>query len=184
MQKVFIARIFLFVILIVGVLYLLLYKGQPAAIVDKVNISAAVSESIETRHPPEGWREYKDITYHFSLLYPQELGVSERLEGGNAATITFQNVEKGMGFQIFIVPYSEQQISQERFKRDVPSGVQTDLENVTIDSAAGATFYSRDVLLGGTREIWFIRKEFLYEVTTLREQDAWLSGIIKTWLFL
>lgn len=184
MRRVFFTRVFLFAILIIGVLYILLYKNQPVATPDEVNISDTVSESREVRYPPEGMLEYRNAKYHLSLFYPQELEVKERPERGNAVTITFQNVGKGLGFQIFIVPYSEQQISEARFKKDVPSGVKTDLENVTIDGVTAATFYSKDISLGETREIWFIKNNFLYEVTTPRSLDEWLSSIMRSWHFM
>src|SRR3989344_521661 len=50
---------------------------------------------------PQGMREYLNTAYHFSLFYPQELSVKEHREGGGALTITFQNIEKAEGFQIF-----------------------------------------------------------------------------------
>jgi hypothetical protein len=136
------------------------------------------------REPPAGSREYKNEHYGFSLFYPETLEIKEFDEGGNASTIIFQNPKEAIGFQIFIVPYSEAQISDERFRRDVPSGVRTDVENIVIDGATGAAFYSRDLTLAETREVWFIKDGFLYEITTLREQSAWLSHIMETWLFI
>lgn len=129
-------------------------------------------------------REYRSEAYHFSLLYPQELAASEHPEGGNAITITFQNVEKAEGFQIFIVPYGEPQVSEERFRQDEPSGVRTSLTTITVDGATGAAFYSANPALGDTREVWFVRGGFLYELTTLKPLDNWLGGIIQTWEFL
>lgn len=129
-------------------------------------------------------REYQNTTYHFSLFYPQELIVSEHSEGGNATTITFQNIERGEGFQIFVVPYTESQISDARFKKDVPSGVRTNLTNATIDGVTAALFYSTNIALGETREIWFIHGGYLFEVTTLKSLDSWLDEIIQTWKFI
>ena len=136
------------------------------------------------RIAPAGMREYKSAAYHFSLFYPQELAVEERQEGGGAATITFQNVEKAEGFQIFIVPYAEAQVSEKRFRQDVPSGVRESLTNITVDGATGAAFYSTNSELGATREVWVVRGGFLYEVTTLKPLDIWLGEIIKTWRFI
>ena len=183
MQKVFITKVFLFIILIAGTLYFLLYKSQPIATSDEVNTLATVSESVEVRYAPDGWQEYQNTAYNFSLFYPQELVTKEYLEENNAATITFQNAEKGIGFQIFIVPYSEQQISEDRFKKDIPSGVRTNLSDIMVDGATGVAFYSRDYFLGDTREAWFIRSGFLYEVTTLRSFESTLLDILQSWKF-
>ena len=110
--------------------------------------------------------------------------MEERQEGGGATTITFQNVEKAEGFQLFIVPYAEAQVSAERFKRDVPSGVRNNLTNITVDGATAAAFYSTNTELGATREVWVVRGGFLYEVTTLKPLDTWLGEIIQTWKFI
>lgn len=148
------------------------------------SIASTTEQSIGRRVIPDGWREYRNATYHFSLLYPQELSVAERQEGGGAITITFQNVERAEGFQIFIVPYSEAQVSEERFKKDVPSGVRQNLTNVVVDGATGAAFYSSNLALGATREVWFVHKGFLYEATTLKPLEAWFRDILQTWKFL
>ena len=145
---------------------------------------SAPAGSLPPRTPPVGTKEYRSARYHFSLFYPQELTVEEHSEGGGAATITFQNIEKAEGFQLFIVPYSEPQVSAERFKRDIPSGVRNNLTNITVDGATGAAFYSTNTELGDTREVWFVHGGFLYEVTTLKPLDAWLGAIIQTWKFV
>lgn len=132
---------------------------------------------------PAGAQEYRSRGYGFSLFYPQELSGVEHDDGGGASTITFQNVEKAQGFQIFIVPYREAQVSEERFRQDVPSGVRQALTDITVDGVAGAAFDSTDTALGATREIWFVHGGYLYEVTTLKPLDSWLSGIIQTWKF-
>lgn len=136
------------------------------------------------RLPPAGTKEYRSAAYRFSLFYPSELSVKERAEGGGATTVTFQNIEKAEGFQIFIVPYGEPQVSAKRFKQDVPSGVRESLTPITVDGATGAAFFSENAALGATREVWFTHGGFLYEVTTLAPLDAWLAVIMRTWKFI
>jgi hypothetical protein len=82
------------------------------------------------------------------------------------------------------VPYAEPQVSEERFKQDEPSGARTNLNSITVDGATGAAFYSTDVALGETREIWFVHGGYLYEVTTLKPLDTWLARIMQTWKFI
>ena len=53
-----------------------------------------------------------------------------------------------------------------------------------IDGASAASFYSTDVRLGDTYEVWFIHGGYLYEVTTLKPLDAWLQNIMQTWVFI
>jgi hypothetical protein len=138
----------------------------------------------DDRTVPTGMREYRSTEYHFSLFYPQELTVNAYNNGGGVATITFQNPDEGEGFQIFITPYGESQVSDARFKQDEPSGVRESLTNVSVDGAVGAAFYSTDASLGATREIWFVHNGFLYELTTLKPLDSWLSHILQSWKFI
>lgn len=67
---------------------------------------------------------------------------------------------------------------------DNPSGVRNDLHDVRIAGATGASFYSTDPNLGDTAEVWFVHGGWLYEVTTLKSLDTWLSEIMGTWQFI
>lgn len=147
--------------------------------------TSAVSPSASpARTSPVGTKEYQNAHYGFSLLYPNYLEVSTFDEGGGATTITFQNVEKAEGFQIFIVPYSESQVSEQRFKYDEPSGVRESLKSIVVGGASGDAFYSTNTELGDTREVWVVHGGFLYEITTHKSLDAWLGDIIQTWKFI
>ena len=117
------------------------------------------------------------------MFYPDDLQVREHGEG-RGTTIAFENIKTGRGFQIFVVPYKGDQISTERLKMDVPSGVIKDQTDILIDGTAATMFYSQNAAMGDTREVWFIKYGFLYEVTTYKEFDAWISSIMQTWQFL
>lgn len=136
------------------------------------------------RTPPIGTKEYTNTDYGFSFLLPRDLTVSTFDEGGGAATITFQNSEKAEGFQLFITPYGESQVSEKRFTLDVPSGIRESVTPVVIDGATGAAFYSSNSALGATREVWVVHGGFLYEATAPKPLDAWLDTIIQTWRFI
>jgi hypothetical protein len=66
---------------------------------------------------------YSNSKYNFSIFYPEGLKINEYPDKTSAITITFQNTEEAKGFQIFIVPYSDSQISKKRFLADIPSGI-------------------------------------------------------------
>lgn len=166
---------------------LVAYLSQDAGGIQATNLFAATTttpESAQARFVPYGWREYRSTAYGFSLLYPEALQVREYIEGGNSLTVTFQNVKKGEGFQLFITPYTQEQISDARFKKDVPSGVRVSLTETTIDGATGAAFYSESVALGETREVWFIHDGFLFEATAPKPLENWLGDILRTWEFI
>lgn len=181
-----ITGIVLFVAVAVVATYLS-QNGQEGSRVQTTDIFTAATTTTrvaQARFVPYGLREYRNTAYRFSFLYPQGLEVKEYPEKGNAITITFQNVKKQEGFQIFIVPYTEPQVSEERFKMDLSSGVRVGVTDMTIDGATAAAFYSENATLGETREVWFIHGGFLFEVTTLKSSDMWLSTILQTWEFL
>ena len=52
------------------------------------------------------------------------------------------------------------------------------------DGATAMSFYSKHPMLGEMAEIWFIHRGYLYEVSTVRSLDTWLSEIMLTWQFL
>ena len=136
------------------------------------------------REVPAGFKEYVNARYHFSLLYPQDLEMSFTDEGAGAGTITFQNVAAAQGFQIFVVPYNGNRISEQRFHTDEPSGVRDNDVHIEIDGAGAEAFYSRNAALGDTAEIWYMHDGLLYEVTTLKSLDTWLSNIMGSWKFI
>jgi hypothetical protein len=157
------------------------YYGSSAAPSDGGH-GGDVGQALRT--PPAGYTEYRSHEYRFSLFYPSTLSVQEFDEGEGAATITFQNVGDAQGFQIFVTPYGLPQVSVERLKKDIPSGVRENLRDISVDGSTAASFFSRNDLIGETAEIWFIHEGYLYEVTTLKPLAEWLSGIMATWQFL
>src|SRR3989338_8691422 len=68
--------------------------------------------SAPTHMPPVRIKEYKNARYGFSLIYPSDLKIATFDEGGGASTTTFQNPEKGEGFQLFIAPYVEPHVGE------------------------------------------------------------------------
>lgn len=153
-------------------------------VTDIFTAATTTTRTVQARFVPYGWREYRSTAYRFSLLYPEALKVQEYIEGGNALTVTFQNVKKGEGFQLFITPYAQGQISDARFKKDIPSGVRIGLTETTIDGATGAAFYSESAVLGETREVWFVHGGFLFEATAPKPLERWLDEIMRTWQFI
>lgn len=132
----------------------------------------------------DGFRTYRNLLFRFSLLVPEELSLREYSEG-NTSTFVFEDRshDSTRGFQIFIVPYEGSEISTERFKMDIPSGVVAEPQDIMIDGVRGSMFFSTNAVLGETREVWFIKNGFLYEVTARKELDSWLSQTMRTWKF-
>jgi len=147
------------------------------------NIPAAALAAFIPRTPPQGWKEYDNATYDFSLFYPDDLSLTDHDEPDDEHTAVFDDPAGNYGFQIFVAPYAGTQITQDRFLLDDPSGVMQDPTDVTVDGVRGTIFFSSNAIMGDTRELWFIRGGYLYEVTTYKPLDTWLADIMKTWQF-
>ncbi len=99
-------------------------------------------------------------------------------------SVIFEDAASGKGFQIYATPYSGTQITKERFMLDESSGVMKEPADVVIAGVRGTMFFSKNSIMGETREVWFINIGFLYEVVTYKQLDAWLASIMQTWKFL
>lgn len=128
---------------------------------------------------------YTSPKYAFSLTYPRELIVNEFDEGNDSATIVFQEPSVQRGFQIFVTPYGDTQVTEERLRKDIRSGDIREPVEIVIgkESYPAFTFLTYNTILGESREVWFIRNGYLYQVTTYIEHDAELATILSTLSF-
>jgi len=134
--------------------------------------------------PPSDYIKYVNEKYSFYFYHSTMAKVTEYDQGQGAMIVTLENVKKVRGMQIFIVPYWEKTISEARFKKDIPSGIRTNVESTLVDGVEAVTFNSVDENLGATREVWFIRGGYLYEVTTFQGVGEWFIPKMQTWGFL
>lgn len=172
-------------ILFVGVLILIggfLYLRQSSPLPEG-GAASGVWAPAGSERIPKNAKKYTSERYGFSLYYPQDLVVEEFEEGNGAQTITFDSGEGTAGFQIFIVPYTEQSVTRERFSLDVPSGVFKDPINIVVGGVPATAFLSENDIMGETREVWVIHNGHLFEMTTYRSSDAWIAEIVNTWRF-
>jgi hypothetical protein len=121
---------------------------------------------------PAGYIEYRNDQYHFSVYYPPEMPPKGYPDRGDALTIAFQPAAGEPGFQIYVAPVNGTQVTPEQFKLDEPSGVMKEAVDTTVDGVVAKKFTSSDASIGETREIWFIKDGFLFEVTTYKTLDS------------
>lgn len=139
--------------------------------------------SLPPQDLPDGMRRYKNQYHRFEIVYPQDLQVQEYVEANKDRTIVFEAEKHETGFQIYITPYAGTNVTREQFLKDQPSGVYKEPTDIWVGDTPAIMFYGEADLMGETREIWFIRDGFLYEVTTYKGLDMWLVNIMKTWKF-
>lgn len=181
MNTKYLAIVIIVSLIVVGIFMFLRYNLYSAATLSDKNL-------LTIYYPPIGqvseqYREYKNLLFGFSLTYPKYLRVKEYDDGTSASTITFEDEHGEKGFQIFIVPYSKDYIENEQLKKDLPSGLVLEPTDIMVDSIKATAFYSKNGTMGNTREIWFIYKGFLYEISTYKELGVWLAEIMRTWQF-
>jgi hypothetical protein len=161
-------------------------KAAPMTILAMKSEAASSSREIisisasATQDASQGKRQYSNSAFHFSLLYPENLQVQEYKEQGGAITVSFQDPKTNAGFEVYVTPYGDTQITTQRFKLDEPSGVYQQPTDVIVDGARATMFFGHNGIMGDTREVWMIHSGFLYEVATYKELDSWLAQIMQT----
>src|SRR5215510_1221388 len=73
--------------------------------------------------------------------------------------------------------YHWHKITEERFMMDEPSGVRNDQTETSVDGALALAFHGFDAVMAQTYEVWFIKGDFLYEVSTYKELEPGLNEI-------
>lgn len=128
--------------------------------------------------------EYSDDQFKFSLRYPDGMKTSVVEEGDGARTILVQNETAKKGFQVFVAPYDETEpLTKERILQDLPDLHMEGVQTANIDGAHAVAFVTNDPSFGRTREVWFSRGGFLYQVTSRIEFDRELAEVMGTWRF-
>jgi hypothetical protein len=155
------------------------YISVPPSVPGTAATPTAVPQQAQRRG-----QSYRNTSYRFELTYPLGLTAREYNEARGALTIAFEDPEGTKGFEVYVVPYTEPTISAAQFRMDEPSGVIQQRTDVVIDGVRATMFFGNNGIMGDTREVWFINEGFLYEVTTYKALDAWLSEIMTTWKFL
>lgn len=169
---------------VVGLCATVLYYDTPRGTQEHTASAAAtIIPKTPARTPPSGFREYRSERYGFALFYPENMGVTEQDEGQGATTIVFEDGVAQRGFQIFVVPYNETSISEERFLQDVSSGVREGERVIEVGGVPAAAFQSTDEFLGETSEVWVIANTHLYELTAPRAFAPDMDRIITSWIF-
>ncbi len=120
----------------------------------------------------------------FSFQYPKSFHVSGFSEG-EGEIILIQNTSNVLGFQIYAVPFSgdASALTAQNIKKDIPDISMQDPQPVTVTGGGkGITFIS-DSLNIKTREVWFVTKGYLYQITANLNSEPILLEVLKTFTF-
>ena len=106
-----------------------------------------------TQQATEGMLAYKNAAFHFGLLFPDNLQATEYKEQDGAVTVSFQDTKTDKGFEVYVTPYADKQITAQRFKLDEPSGVMQSPTDIIVDGTRGTMFFGNNTIMGDTREV-------------------------------
>ena len=198
MKKQIIIIIVVVVLLLSGAI-IFLGLNKKSSVSNSINEYQSVFDSIQNTYTLTPSTEdkknnvYTDTQYGFSFQYPKSFTASKFSEGeGDAILVQYQGASnsineypKNSGFQIFIAPFDEPLPTKERILQELPDMVINNIENRVLKNGIPALiFFSEDSSsLGKTREIWFVKSGYLYQITATKEIDNLVAQIVATWRF-
>lgn len=132
------------------------------------------------------WVLYANNTFGFSFKHPHDFSVGSFKEG-ESTVFLLQKAQAGQGVQIYITPIDETfDMTKERIRTDIPDMDVRDEQVVELGerSGKGLAFLSDNEAFGGnSREVWFVYKNNLYQISTYASLDALLREVLNTWQF-
>ena len=131
-------------------------------------------------------KTYTNSVYKFSVELPEGYSARE-ITGGEAESrsIVFEN-EKSDGVQIVITPYDDIKVlTADMIKNDIPDMKIDQVQTVDIgQNYKGVAFLGDNAEFGGaSRDVWFVFKGNLYQISTYARLDTTLQAIFSTWKF-
>lgn len=129
--------------------------------------------------------EYRNAAYRFSLMMPDGFEARELPAEEGVQTIVLQG-QSGDGIQITIAPYGQDALRIDDIRAELPDLVIDDVQSVEIGESvdAGVAFTSDNPAFAGkSREVWFVFKGNLYQISTYARLDGLLQAMFATWTF-
>ncbi len=153
-----------------------------------MNISesgSAASTSVSASQVAPGGL-YTNTKYGFSVTLPAGFSSREIASGAEGSeSIMFEN-GKGDGVQIMITPFDDVRVlTADMIKKDIPDMKMDQVQTVDVgESYKGVAFLSDSPEFGGSsRDVWFVFKGNLYQISTYARLDSLLQSIFSTWQF-
>ena len=133
-------------------------------------------------------RTYQNAMYHFSFKYPEDFSVSViPADADRGNVILVQNIAKHIGMQILVTPFggADMDMTAGVVQASIPGIKIEDAQPVLIgNDRTGLAFKSDNPAFGGSsREVWFVFRGNLYQISTYAELDPLMKGVFSTWQF-
>jgi hypothetical protein len=190
-KNIIIGAVIVLVAVVVITIISLHSKNKDQGIWSSKNTVASVAPFNETNST-----EFSDPDLGFSFRYPNSMKVNtidqdpEDKEAGKV--ILVQDAEKGQGFQITITPFDDEEgqadsyiLTKEQIKTDLPDLKISDVQPVLIgNNGQGLAFRSdNEDFAHDSREVWFVFRGNLYQISTYAYLDPLLQAMFSTWKF-
>lgn len=127
---------------------------------------------------------YKNVKYNFSVEIPDGFNVANFQEGDLGDIVLVKNENKSI--QFFIMSFDEPGlITPQRIKQDLPDLKIEDSVQVIIgqDKIQALLFSSQDESLNATKEIWFVKDGYLYQISTNKKDEKLMGQLLETLKF-
>jgi hypothetical protein len=175
--------VLVFVALVGSAVYI---SGHGSRLAGVAHSSITATHANEYSAPPLT-HIYQNDEYRFSLSTPDGFTTQEMPnDTSHGKTITLQNLQ-GDGIQIKVSPFLEDLhvLTADRVHADIPDMQITDVQPVEIGSNhTGIAFKSNNDAFGGaSREVWFVFRGNLYQISTYARLDPLLQAMFGTWKF-
>lgn len=133
-------------------------------------------------------RTYTNTKYGFSFKIPKNMLVSNFQEGRRGEVILIQS--RGQGgtdsapwVQVFVLPFDETGlVDPERIHQDLSELKIQDPQYALIgkNQFKALIFWSQESSFGKTREVWFARNGYLFQITTSKAYERVLGEMLET----
>jgi hypothetical protein len=148
--------------------------------------SGATAQQIAEIPKYQYTQTYASKDYGFTFKYPKDFTTSE-IPNDTGTAILVENIPQHIGAQIVISKFDgpDQDLTKADIAAQIPDLKITGEQEVLIGAnRKGLAFMSDSPAFGGqSREVWFVYKGNLYQISTYAELDQFLKGLFGTWQF-
>ena len=175
-------------IIIIAVVFIALFAALVLKFQGRKSLDPREQASLTQGGLAPTFETFTDEAGRFSFQYAKEFLVSAQSMGDVGDTILMHDPRSKLEIQIVVMPFDEEDpLTRERILLDVPDIIIEGEQNVLIGvkkDVSALLFSSRDSDVGNTKEVWFAHAGFLYQVSTLAENEAELGKFLEEWKFL
>ena len=131
-----------------------------------------------------------DVIAHAPTNSSMQTAKTCRISGDRLAKAVL--LRDDVGYALAVLPASHQIRLAElkrQFGDDVDLATEREIEDLFQDCARGAIpavgeCYGLDLVVDdSTVQFWFVKTGVMYEVIAMHGEEAWVTGILKTWQF-